>query len=218
MIAKMFTILTVLIITSCSTKQGSQEVNNSGVEILKDHDTVKAGDLMEDYEPLNSILEETSTAATDSFPCAREAAIPIIRRTVFSRTTFSLNEDQLTGIETVDFENGDKLIIKSLGCEYYVLTFRIETSRFQGDTTNVLLWLKNVHHLLTEIKTGINADQITEGIEGIGKFLEKAKHLELGEEIIFSDGEIRDYATVDRVEKINEHNYAIEISFLNGPY
>ncbi len=39
----------------------------------------------------------------------------------------------------------------------------------------------------------------------------------LGEEIVYDDDEIRDFVTFDRIQKLNNRRFAIEISFATGP-
>ena len=163
---------------------------------------------------------ENDEADTD---CTRGKAEPIIKKSVFPNTTFKIQPDKLTGIEVVNLNNGDKLIIKNWGCEYYVLTFRFETSRFQEETTNLPFWFKKSVILLSEITSGIDSPiNIKDGIE---KLLIKIddeqknnyQNLTLEDEIDFGGEDIRDFITIDKIEKINDRKYAIEISFSKGP-
>ena len=150
--------------------------------------------------------------------CARGAAEPIIKKTVYPQTTFVLQPDSLTGIETVTFDNGDKLTIKNWGCEYYVLTFRFETSRFQQDTTNLDFWFKSAASLTREVLDGLEAPiNITKGLDKLVAHVDNKETLKLGDEIDFVTGDIRSFVSVDRVEKVTDKKYAVEISFATGP-
>ena len=93
--------------------------------------------------------------------CARGVAEPIIKKTIYPKTTFVLQPDSITGIETVILDNGDKLIIKNWGCEYYVLTFRFETSRFLKDTTDLNFWFKSAGDLMRDILVGLQSPLIS---------------------------------------------------------
>jgi hypothetical protein len=43
------------------------------------------------------------------------------------------------------------------------------------------------------------------------------KNLQLGEEIDFGGNDIRSFATVDRIEKIDDKKFGVTISFATGP-
>ena len=151
--------------------------------------------------------------------CTRGAAEPIIKKTVYPQTTFVLQPDSLTGIETVSFENGDNLTIKNWGCEYYVLTFRFESSRLKADTTSLKYWYVSAYKIMTEMKQGIDAPiDIEKGLQALNNYISKnVFDLKLQTEIDFGGDEIRSYVSVDRVEKITDKKYAVEISFVTGP-
>ncbi len=160
-------------------------------------------------------LTEKQIVLTD---CARGAAEPIIKKTVYPQTTFVLQPDSLTGIETVTFDNGDNLTIKNWGCEYYVLTFRFETSRFQQDTTNLDFWFKSAASLTSEVFDGLEAPiDLQKGIDKLVAHVDNNEILKLRDEIDFGAGDIRSFVSVDRVEKVTDKKYAVEISFATGP-
>ena len=150
--------------------------------------------------------------------CARGAAEPIFKKAAYPQTTFVLQPDSLTGIETVTFDNGDKLTIKNWGCEYYVLTFRFETSRFRQDTTNLYFWFKSAASLTREVLDGMEAPiDIQKGLDKIVALVDSNGTLKLRDEIDFGAGDIRSFVSVDRVEKVTDKKYAVEISFATGP-
>lgn len=165
-------------------------------------------------------LTEKQTIQTD---CARGAAEPIIKKTVYPKTTFVLQPDNITGIETVILENSDKLIIKNWGCENYVLTFRFETSRFVKDTTDFSFWFKSAGSLMTDILAGLEAPiDIKNGIKKLNIHIDSDKtdnnkNLKLGDDIDFGGEDIQSFVSVDRIEKLTNKKYAVEISFTTGP-
>ena len=155
--------------------------------------------------------------------CIRGKAKSIINKTAYPQTTFVLQPDSLSGIETVIFDNGEKLTIKNWGCEYYVLTFRFETSRFQQDTTDLKYWFKTATRLVSEIFNGVDAPiDIKKGVNQLKNHIESDqptnfKNLKLGDEIDFGGSQIRNFVSVDRIEKLTDKKYAVEISFATGP-
>ena len=155
--------------------------------------------------------------------CTRGVAEPITKKAIYPKTTFVLQPDNITGIETVTFENGEKLTIKNWGCEYYVLTFCFETSRFKQDTTNLNYWFKSAGTLMTEILGGLEAPiDIKKGINNLiihvdNDKVNNFKNLKLGEEINFGGDDIRSFVSVNRIEKLTDKKYAIEITFATGP-
>ncbi len=157
--------------------------------------------------------------------CVRGQAKPIIKKTVFSNTKFILQPDSLSAIETVLFDNGDKLTIRNWGCEYYVLTFSFETSNYKNDTTNFAYWYQTADQLMTSILAGIDP-QTPIDIKRALVFFESYylrerknnyKNLKLAEEIEFDGSEIRSFVTLDRIEQINNQKFLISLSFVTGP-
>jgi hypothetical protein len=151
--------------------------------------------------------------------CIRGQAGPIIKKTIFPNTKFILQPDSLIAIETIDFDNGDKLIINNWGCEYYVLTFRFETSRFKADTTAMKYWYVAAYKMMVEVKEGIDAPiQIDKGLKALNSHIsKKAFDLKLRTEIDFGGDEIRDFVTVERIEKLTDTKFALTLSFATGP-
>ena len=170
-------------------------------------------------------VKQTEIAAVKDLrdDCVRGQAEPIIKKTVFTKTKFILQSDSLTAIETVEFDNGDKLIINNWGCEYYTLTFRFETSRFQDNTTNIPYWFKKSVLLVSELYKGLDAPiDIKKGIDKLVNhididMLKNYANLKFGQEIDFGGEEIRDFVTLENVEKLTAKKFAITISFTTGP-
>lgn len=151
--------------------------------------------------------------------CVRGQAEPVIIKTVFPNTKFILQSDSLTAIETVEFENGDKLIIRNWGCEYYVLTFRFETSRYIADTTAMKYWYVAACKIMKDIKHGIDAPiDIENGLLALNKHISgNVFDLKLQTEIDFGGSEIREFVSLDRIEKLENNRFALTITFATGP-
>jgi hypothetical protein len=166
---------------------------------------------------------QTQTEQVHNNNCVRGQAEPVIQKTDYPNTTFVLQPDSITAIETVTFDNGDKLVIRNWGCEYYVLTFRFETSNYQHDTTDLGFWFRAADRLMTSMLGGLDTPiDIKRGLVLLDSYIlrdEKNgfKNLQLGEEIDFGGNDIRSFVTVDRIEKINDKNFGVTISFATGP-
>lgn len=198
-------ILLLLFLLACCSNPNSSTQTDDNADSLQEYAT--------------RIVQESDSVLVEE-QCIRGQAESIIKKTIYPHSTFKLNKDNHSGTETVDLENGERLIIKHWGCEYYILTFRIEMERFQADTTNTVYWLNKAAILMNEIQDGIDAPlNLQGGIEAIPIHLASidGRNYELGEEIIFHDDVIRDFVTLDRVQKINDKRFAIEISFATGP-
>lgn len=166
-------------------------------------------------EPHN---DTTKTEDDPGYECIRGAAEPIVNRDVYPNALFKINDDSLTGIETIDFENGEKLKINNWGCEYFVLTFTFETNRFQGDTTDAKFWLDKAIVLMKEVEHGLDSPlDIKGGVIATSKFLQDSAKYNFMDEIVYDDSEIRDFVRLDRVHKIDNNRYAIQVTFAKGP-
>jgi hypothetical protein len=155
--------------------------------------------------------------------CVRGQAEPIVNKSVFPMTTFMVQPDSLTAIETIDFDNGDKVTIQNCGCEYFILSFRFETSRFQEDTANIPYWYGKAALMASELSKGLNESiGMKEGIDSLishitSDSLNNYANLKFGQEIDYGGDEIRIYATVDGIEKTADNKFAITMSFTAGP-
>ena len=204
------TLLVITLFISCGTKSSDESVIIS--------DTVKITDQGE----TKAVAPDSAKGGEDLnySDCIRGQAAPVVKKSVYPNAVFKLYPDNHTGIETMDLKGGDKLTIKNWGCEYYVLTFRFETGRFQADTTNTVYWLGKAALLMKEIQAGIDAPlNLQDGIEAVSIQLASmdSGSYGLGEEIVFKDDMIRDFVTLDRIQRINEQRFAVEISFATGP-
>lgn len=91
--------------------------------------------------PLARPITTDTITQTD---CPRGAAEPLVKKNTFKDAHFALQPDGITGIETFSLPEGDKVKIKNFGCEYYILSFELTTSRFAADTTDLQYWANAV--------------------------------------------------------------------------
>lgn len=176
----------------------------------------QASEIIDSAEVVQSLLPPSFDIREE---CIRGEAEPVLRTSVFPTAHFERQADSLTGIETAILENGDKLTLKNWGCEYFVLTFRIETSRYAADPASLKYWYVAAYKLMKELEPGIDAPiDIKKGLEAFNKHISKnVFDLEMQTEIDFGGNEIRDFVTLDLIEKLSDKNYAITISFAVGP-
>lgn len=217
---KLICILLTIGFVSCNAASIKNEENNN-LTSLPDSVINKA-----DNKPSEKSQPSKQTKENEyEGDCMRAQAVSIIKKQVYPNSTFTLQPDKLTAIETVTFDNKDKLIIHNRGCEYYVLTFRFETSRFQEDIKNLPFWYLKAHLLMTEIMNGLDTPFVTpKELSALKAFTDEkiktgTESFKPGEEIECgdNDSEIRSFITIDKVEKITNKKFAIEISFSTGP-
>lgn len=167
----------------------------------------------------DTIIENNQTKSD----CVRGVAVPIVKKSIFPKTKFQLQADKLTAIETIDLDNGDKVIIRNWGCESYNLTFRFETSRFKEKEKFKGLWIKNTVSLLNEIEKGIDSPiDIEKGIHHLINYIDNDGdhsylNLKFGDEIDFGNNDMPQFLTVDKLKKLSDKRYAIEVTFSMGP-
>lgn len=155
--------------------------------------------------------------------CTRGAAEPVVRKKVFPKTTFRLLPDKHSGLETVALPSGDRLLIRHEGCEYYMLTFRFETTRFRQSPTDLELWFRNAAQLLTEAAPGLDAPvNIPAGLRALRAYINGHKQgstqpVALGEEIGYGTESLPSFVVVEKVEKLAGAKTAVEVSFAVGP-
>jgi hypothetical protein len=201
----------ILVLFACHSAEDRQKSNAEKSEIFGN-------------SPVTSRkINVAETKQKQSKDCVRGQAEPVIQKKDYPNTTFILQADSLTAIETITFENGDQLIIRHWGCEYYVLTFRFETSKFQQDTANLEYWFKAANRLMTSVLSGIVAPiDIKLGLSFVdtyilGEEMNKFPSLKLGDQIEFEGGELRSSITLDSIEKLTDKKFAVTISFTTGP-
>ncbi len=96
-----------------------------------------------------------TSANNETFECVRSEPEPIIKKEILPKTAFHIEKNkefpfQHLGYETVEFQNGDKLLIENIGCENYTLVFNFETGRFNKDENDVRFWYETVVKLIEE--------------------------------------------------------------------
>jgi len=194
----------ILVCVACKVKQ--TETSTAAA------DTVVTDTVIAEVDTAN--LAENDTTAND---CVRGEPEPVLKKAIYPNEIFQRQPDG-TATESVDLENNDHLIIYHKGCEYYWLTFRFETSRFQADTTDVLYWMDKAVGCMRDIRNGLDAPiAIDNGTDAIALLLKEKNTDALTDEIVFEEGSIRSAAAFDRIQKIDDRRYAIEISFFTGP-
>lgn len=195
--------LAFFLATSCQSRnegQTEETVAYDSVESTSDTSAHVSGDVV------------------DFADCPRSVPERIVKSSVEPQPTFELNKEKSVGTETLQFDNGDRLVVKNWGCEYFVVTFRFETNRFKADTTNLMYWLDKSAVLMGEITEAVDAPlDFNGGVVAMRRMNNPEIKYELGQEIVYSDGEIRQFTTLDRVQQIDDSRYAVEVSFALGP-
>ena len=192
----------VILFVACGQKRTGEKI------IVNDSSQAAAADIPD------------TTSSDDAYDagCIRGEPMPVTINSVFPNATFVLDSDKQTSTETVSLNNSDKLIIKNWGCEYYVLTFRFETKRFQADTTDMKYWLGRAVVLMKEIQRGLDAPlDIDGGTAAMDSVHRENLEYTLGKEIVYDNDDIRDFATLDRIQKLGDRVFAVEVSYATGP-
>jgi hypothetical protein len=158
--------------------------------------------------------------------CTRGMPVPVVKASVYPNVKFTLSPDERSGTETVSLRRGERLVVRNWGCESYVLTFRFETASYRHNPRDLEFWFRNALRRMKEIYPALEAPiDIRKGLQKLRSYIEtqrkgKARKLELGREIVFDGyerGDIRQFVTVDKVQKLKSGIYALEISFSAGP-
>jgi hypothetical protein len=151
------------------------------------------------------------------FECIRGEPEPSLNLNIFPSRKFT-SISKTKAIETASLTNGDQLIIKHGGCEYFVQTYRFETSRFQADTSNLIFWYKNAVKLLNEIASANESPiDINAGLYSMINYIDTYSEKNLNAEIEIVDSEIRQFVTLDRIEQLGNDRFGIEVTFSIGP-
>jgi hypothetical protein len=177
--------------------------------------------------PLFSTLP-TATLAKEQSPermeCVRSIPRPIINKSVFPNTKFVLKNIDTGGVvvplglETVEFENGDRLIITNGGCEYFTLSFQFETSQFARKITDTKYWFARSVELMRQIETGIDPSvNIQQGIQALENYTLKNPHPSIGQEIDYGGQEIRSFVALTEVKRLTDQKFTVIVNFSVGP-
>lgn len=166
-------------------------------------------------DPAGPLVDSSNENYSD---CIRGQAGPVTKENFFQNTSFKLDINNHTGKEKVLLQNGDSLIIRNWGCEYYVLTFRFETSGFNRDASDTKYWMNKTVGFMQEIQPGINAPlDIAGGTAALEDYLKKESTYRLGEEITYLDDVMRKFVSIGKIEKIDKEKIGIEITYSLGP-
>jgi hypothetical protein len=169
--------------------------------------------------------DRATQAGTIPFNCARSTPTAIVKKSIFPKTKFVLkkidDDGQAipTGIETVIFNNGDRLDITNSGCEMFSLKFRFETSQMKTGKMKDKKYLYNrsvwlMDRVLPGLKSSLN---LTGGITALKKYAAKQISPEIGKEIDYGDPEIRSVVKISKIEQLPNNKFAVEILFYYGP-
>ncbi|MCR9153565.1 MAG: hypothetical protein NXI09_05605 [Bacteroidetes bacterium] len=155
--------------------------------------------------------------AEKDFDCIRGEPEPSLDSVVFPNSHFQLI-DKTTAIEMVVLDNGDRIAVRHEGCEYFVQTYRFESSRFQADITDILFWHKITVKLLSELEqANISPIDIKAGLSALANYMDVNTEINLEEEIEFGESEIRQFVSLDKIEQLDKDRFAIEVIFAIGP-
>ncbi len=192
-------IIILFLLFSCKSKSTKQQ----SIADSLSKDTVSVADSLSDNE----------------FPedeCVRGLPESVVIKSKYPDATFKLVDR--TGYETMKFENGDILEIENGGCEYYSITFSVRTSRIIADSVNFKETCNQFSTLLDQIKPAVDCPlDLEKASEIIKKLKDNQEGLNPGSEIVIEDGDIRQFANIQRVTKISDKESLFSISITIGP-
>jgi hypothetical protein len=172
--------------------------------------------------PLSPVSAMQTTPA-EKLDCVRSVPTPIIKKTVFPKTSFRLKKiDELgqaiaTGTETVQFNNGDRLTITNTGCEYFTLRFRFETSRVdRRQISNTQYLYRRSAWLMRQTLPGLRLN-LTRGITALEKYAAQSPQPDLDQEIDYGGQEIRSVVKLVKVQPLSKQKTVVEVLFYDGP-
>ncbi len=153
--------------------------------------------------------------------CVRSEPEAICKKGAFKSHSFRVDSTTTSthvGHEKATLKNGDILEITNAGCEYYVLEFTFTTTRFKGDTTDLVYWCDAAVQLMKSIEKNVDAPvMIDKSYAVLEKFYLESESPELGVQHPINDSEIGTYVSLDRIEKISKTKYAVTVRYAVGP-
>lgn len=204
----------ILILTamSCNTTEDTTKAETKEEPLVDT--TVSTPSLM----PEKTVIAETGTN------CKHTVAQSVVKKGTYPKATFQLQADKNSGVDKIEFDNGDRLTIKNWGCDYAALTFYFETTRFQDEPTNAGFWYKRTVTLLNEVNKSL--ETIVDVVDGTDRLVTQIENnisdgyqnLRLDEELPFGEDEIRNFVIIHKVEKLSDKKYGIEVTFAKGPF
>ena len=164
------------------------------------------------------IFTQDTTNVYDSIhdECIRGLPEPFLNKSMFRSTSFRLINRE--GFETGLLENGDRLDVKNYGCEYYILSFSFQTTRFRTDSLNFILCCDQILDLLYEVKNkATSAVAINDMINTFEKLKMGKSANNFQDEFIIYEGDISTQLKVNRIRQISGYtaNYIFDYSI--GP-
>lgn len=156
--------------------------------------------------------------------CVRSVPEPILKKSVFPKTTFTKtknkeNTGETIGVERVKVDNNVDLTIKNWGCENYTLTFQFLIGGQTRKTSDTKFWYGKAIELMNSVKKGIRREDINlinRGLKVISAYKNKSRIPKYENYIEFGGTEIKDLVVLDKVVK-QGNRYKVEISFGIGP-
>jgi hypothetical protein len=170
----------------------------------------------------------TVTLAKDQSPekirCARSIPQPIINKSVFPNSKFVLKNIDYgavvvpLGLETVEFNNGDKLVITNSGCEYFTLSFQFETGRGKDDVTDAKYWFTRSVELMRQTEKGIDKSfDISRGIKALEDYSKSNTNPLIDKDVDYGGQDIRSFFKLEEVKKLDNNKFMVRVSFSVGP-
>lgn len=162
--------------------------------------------------------------------CTRGIAVPVLKRSVFPNVKAKMSADERTSVETARTGRGDLLTVRNWGCEYYVLTFRFETSRYRHDLGDLRYWFRQAANEMAFILPGVEAPiDIKKGIAKLRAYTNSSgkgdlRRIKLGRTLMFGGDErdpngddIPQTVSIDSLRMLKKNRYVFEVTFAAGP-
>lgn len=170
------------------------------------------------------ILTLSAFSQDSSIECVRSVPEPILKKSVFPKTTFTKTINKETAVETIGYEKvrlnqNTSLTIKNWGCENYTLTFQFLLNNQAEKISNTKFWYGKAIDLMNLVKKGIRREDINlinKGLQAISAYKNKAANPKYGNYIEFGGTEIRDTVVLEKIIK-QGNRYKVQISFGIGP-
>jgi hypothetical protein len=177
---------------------------------------------------LLATMSPAATLAKDQSPerieCARSIPQPIINKSVFPNSKFVLKNIDYgavivpLGLETVEFNNGDKLVITNSGCEYFMLSFQFETGKGKSDVTDAKYWFTRSVELMRQTEKGIDQTfDISRGIKALENYSRSNANPLIDQNVDYGGQDVRSFFKLEEVKKLDNNKFMLRVSFSVGP-
>ncbi len=177
--------------------------------------------LLAAMSPVVTVAKEQSPEETG---CVRSIPQPIINKSVFPNSKFVLKNIDYgavivpLGLETVEFNNGDKLVITNSGCEYFMLSFEFETSQGKGDVADAKYWFARSVELMRQTEKGINKSiDLSQGIKALEDYSKGNTNPLIDQDVDYGGQDIRSFFKLEEVKKLANNKFMVRVSFSVGP-